>query len=69
MLDSEDKKIINDLFEVYPEEGCGLLINKRGKIVWKFCENVAEDKEETFQIDPKEYVKARLKIKGMMKNV
>ena len=38
MLDNEDKKIINDLFEVYPEEGCGLLINKRGKIVWKFCE-------------------------------
>ena len=60
MLDNEDKKIINDLFQVYPEEGCGLLINKRGKIVLKFCENVAEDKEETFQIDPKEYVKARL---------
>ena len=60
MLDNEDKKIINDLFEVYPEEGCGLLINKRGKIVWKFCKNIADDKKENFQIDPKEYVKARL---------
>ena len=60
MLDNEDKKIINDLFEVYPEEGCGLLINKKGKIVWKFCENIAENKKETFQIDPKEYIKARL---------
>ena len=30
---------VNDLFEKYPEEGCGLLVNKRGKIVWKFCEN------------------------------
>ena len=60
MLDSEDKKIINDLFEVYPEEGCGLLINKRGKIIWKFCKNIADDKKETFQIDPKEYVEARL---------
>ena len=60
MLSKEDKEIINNLFEVYPEEGCGLLINKKGKIVWKFCDNVAENKKETFQIDPKEYVKARL---------
>ena len=60
MLSSEDKIIINDLFEDYPEEGCGLLINKRGKIVWKKCKNVAENKLETFQISPDDYVSARL---------
>lgn len=60
MLSSEDKIIINDLFDEYPEEGCGLLINKRGKIVWKKCKNVAEDRLHTFQISPDEYVKARL---------
>ena len=31
MLSKEDKEIINDLFTVYPEEGCGLLINKSSK--------------------------------------
>jgi len=60
MLNSEDKAIINDLFEDYPEEACGLLVNKRGKLVWQKCENIADNKLEDFKISPKEYVKARL---------
>lgn len=60
MLSNEDKVIINDLFKSYPEESCGLLINKKGKIVWKLCENTAEDKLKDFRIDPQEYVKATL---------
>tara|TARA_B100001057_G_scaffold323533_1_gene323763 strand:+ start:1186 stop:1893 length:708 start_codon:yes stop_codon:yes gene_type:complete len=60
VLSSEDKIIINDLFTVYPEEGCGLLVNKRGKLVWDFCKNVADNKKETFQIPAENYIKASL---------
>jgi len=60
VLDSVDKEIVKDLFEDYPNEGCGLLLNKKGKLVWKHCENVAENPEEDFVISPKEYAKAAL---------
>ena len=60
MFDSDDSEIVKDLLSVYPEEGCGLLINKKGKLVWKFCTNIADDPEEDFVIDPKEYIEASL---------
>ena len=60
MLDKRDKEIVNDLFEVYPEEGCGLLVNRKGKLYWEMCTNVAENPLEDFVIDPKEYLRASL---------
>ena len=60
MLDSKDKEIVKDLLKVYPEEGCGILLNKRGTLVWKPCKNVAEDKEKDFQIDADSYIAAHL---------
>jgi proteasome lid subunit RPN8/RPN11 len=60
VFDSDDSEIVKDLLSVYPEEGCGLLINKKGKLVWKFCTNIADDPEEDFVIDPKEYIEASL---------
>tara|TARA_Y100000114_G_scaffold37343_1_gene32966 strand:+ start:6723 stop:7427 length:705 start_codon:yes stop_codon:yes gene_type:complete len=56
----EDKKILDYFSEKYPEEACGLLVNKRGKEVWIPCENIAENKREEFKIDSKEYLKASL---------
>ena len=60
MYSSEDKEIIKYLFDKYPEEGCGLIINKKGKRVWIPCENTAEDKKETFIISSTDYLKASL---------
>ena len=60
MFNKEDKEIIEHFLDVYPEEGCGILLNKRGKLVWIPCENVAEDKENNFEISSKDYIKASL---------
>ena len=60
MFNNEDKEIIKYLFDKYPEEGCGLLVNKRGKSTWIPCENIAEDKEENFVISSTDYIKASL---------
>jgi len=60
VFNNEDKEIIKYLFDKYPEEGCGLLVNKRGKSTWIPCENIAEDKEENFVISSTDYIKASL---------
>ena len=60
MFSNEDKEIIKYLFDKYPEEGCGLLVNKRGKSTWIPCENIAEDKKENFVISSTDYIKASL---------
>ena len=60
MYSSEDKEIIKYLFDKYPEEACGLLVNQRGKQVWVPCENTAEDKKENFIISSADYLKASL---------
>ena len=52
--------IVEDLQKDYPREGCGVILNKRGKLQWIYCTNEAEEEEE-FKISPKEYVSARLK--------
>jgi len=56
----EDKEIVEYFIDCYPEEGCGILLNQRGKLKWVPCTNVAEDKENSFKIDPGEYIKASL---------
>jgi len=60
VFSSEDKEIIKYLFDKYPEEGCGLLVNKRGKSTWIPCENIAEDRKENFVISSTDYIKASL---------
>ena len=60
MYNLEDKKIIESFLDTYPEEGCGLIINKRGKLVWVPCENAADNKEEDFKIPAEDYIKASL---------
>lgn len=56
-----EDNIYLDLMEVYPEEGCGLLLNKKGKIEWMPCKNTSDTPEESFHIDASDYIKASLK--------
>ena len=56
----KDKEIIEHFLDVYPEEGCGLLLNKRGKLAWVPCETTAEDKRNDFEMSSKDYIKASL---------
>ena len=51
--------MLNHLQEVYPEEGCGIIINKRGTKEWMPCTNQADNPYETFQIAAKDYVRAQ----------
>lgn len=60
MLHKKDKEILEHLIKVYPEEGCGLLLNKKGKLVWVPTENIAENKFTDFIVSPKDYIKAQL---------
>ena len=60
MYNNDDKEIIKYLFDKYPEEACGLIVNKKGKAVWIPCENTAEDKKENFIISSTDYIRASL---------
>lgn len=60
MLNPEDKEILKHLWKCYPQEGCGLLVNKKGKLKWIPCKNVADNPLESFVIDPSDYIKASL---------
>ena len=40
----EDREILIHLLDKYPEEACGIIQNKKGKLNWIPCENLAEDK-------------------------
>lgn len=60
MYSSEDSNILKHFVEEYPKEGCGLLINKRGKIHWKPCKNISDSPEDSFVIPPEEIIKANL---------
>lgn len=61
MLLKDDKEIFEYFVSKFPEEGCGLLLNKKGKIHWIPCDNLADNPEEDFYIDPKEYIRASLR--------
>ena len=56
----EDREILIHLLDKYPEEACGIIQNKKGKLNWIPCENLAEDKETDFILDQAEYLKASL---------
>lgn len=61
MLSKIDKEILSYLLNKYPEEGCGILLNNKGKLEWVPCENVAEDKKSSFVLESSTYIKAHLK--------
>lgn len=52
-------EILEHLTEEYPYEGCGLIVNKRGKLTWMPCENTAAS-DEHFKISAKDYIRASL---------
>ena len=56
----EDKYILKHLLDAYPEEGCGILQNKKGKLVWIPSTNEAENPEEEFIINSDDYLRASL---------
>jgi len=56
----DDKELLKHLGFSYPEEGCGLLVNKKGKIHWIPCNNTAENPEEDFVISASDYIKASI---------
>lgn len=60
MQQLEDREILIHLVDKYPEEACGIIQNKKGKLNWIPCENLAEDKETDFILDQAEYLKASL---------
>ena len=55
-----EAEILEYLSSKYPEEGCGIIQNKQGKLRWIPCKNVAEDPTVSFMISPEEYVKASI---------
>lgn len=54
-----EAEILLHLNSEYPREGCGLILNKRGKLHYIACDNVAEDEEE-FKISSSDYIRASL---------
>lgn len=56
----DDKQILNHFVEEYPNEGCGIILNKRGKLVWKPCKNTSDNPTEDFKISGKDYISASL---------
>ena len=51
-----EEKIKKYFFEKYPEEACGILLNKKGVLTWCPCENVALDKLNNFKISGKDFI-------------
>ena len=60
LYSEEDKEILKHLLDAYPEEGCGILQNKKGKLVWIPSTNEAENPEEEFVINSDDYLRASL---------
>lgn len=53
-------EMLEHLEKEYPNEGCGVVLNKRGKKVWVPCKNISSDPENSFEIDSKDYMRAQL---------
>lgn len=60
VYNKSDKEILEHLVSCYPEEGCGIILNKRGKLKWIPCKNDAEDPLNYFKIPAEEYIKASM---------
>ena len=60
MYNKNDKEILEYLVSCYPEEGCGIILNKKGKLKFIPCKNEAEDPFNYFKIPAEEYIKASM---------
>ena len=49
------QKVIQDALKESPNEICGLLVNIKGKLIYKKCKNVAKNPENEFILDPLNY--------------
>lgn len=47
-------------WSVWPNESCGLVVNRRGRLVYRGCHNVAERPWTDFVISPEEYADVEL---------
>jgi proteasome lid subunit RPN8/RPN11 len=55
------EEMLEHLSNEYPKEGCGIILNRRGKLEWVPCKNVSQTPEETFEFDAREYTRVQLK--------
>ena len=60
LYSEEDKEILKYFLDKYPEEACGILQNKKGKLIWIPSTNEADDKENHFIINSDDYLQASL---------
>ena len=51
-----EQDILRYLSDLYPEEGCGIILNRKGTLEWHPCDNIAEDKFNNFKIAAKDFV-------------
>jgi len=56
-----EEAILEYLHSEYPNEGCGIVLNKKGTLEWVPCKNVSPEPSKHFKICPKEYVSATLR--------
>lgn len=55
-----ENEILDHLLKEYPKEGCGIIINKSGRLKWLPCDNIAKDPYKDFKISPSIYAKASI---------
>ncbi len=60
MIEKHLTDIFNHFEKEYPKEGCGVIGCKNGETTWYPCGNQAEDPEEGFELNSKDYLQAIL---------
>lgn len=58
MQDFYNIELVDYAREEYPREACGLLVNVRGKLIFRPCKNISSSPEEDFIIDPLDQIRA-----------
>ena len=58
ITDDIKNKILEHAKEESPKESCGLLIVKKGRVVYKKCKNIADLPKECFVLASDDYIKA-----------
>ena len=60
MIEAHFSDIVKHLKAEYPKEGCGVIGTINGKTEWFPCRNQAENPEEEFELNSKDYMEAVL---------